>query len=443
MSTRRPRQSRSGQKAASLPDHRGLVGQMVAGKYFVRRVVGMGGNGSVYEAEDSAMRRTVAMKVPGVGQNETIQKRFLREGRAGAAIAHPNVCALYDIGALPDGTPFIVMERMIGETLSDRLDREDKLPLSLALNLMVQVLSGLSAAHAGGIFHRDVKPSNIFIIQAPGYEVHAKIFDFGTSKLASAHFEDDELQDLTQTGFAVGTPFYMAPEQIRGVRDLDGRVDVFACGVILYEMLTGQRPFKGNSPKELFTRVVSADYLPIRHLEPTLPRAIDGVLERVLCPDRAARYQTADSFARALSALKMSTNTPLAWPPAPDLQADRLQHLRQRFHELAALHRAPRKDVPPVEATMPSAELGDMRPRTASQLLSATSVEIPIVFDPISETGMLPVPPSETGPLPKLNSDPPTGPATPPSDPVDSDPEGTELTQPRRRQPTEARRRRT
>ena len=419
--------------AQHVPDHRGLVGQMVAGKYFVRGVVGMGGNGSVYEAEDSSMRRTVAMKVPAVGQTETIQKRFLREGRAGAAIAHPNVCALYDLGTLPDGTPFIVMERMLGETLADRLERQKKLSLPLTLHLMVQVLSGLSAAHRGGIFHRDVKPSNIFIIEAPGYEAHAKIFDFGASKLASAHFGEDDLQDLTQVGFAVGTPFYMAPEQIRGMRDLDGRVDIFACGVILYEMLTGQRPFHGANPKELFTRVVSADFAPIRRLEPTLPRSIDEVLKRVLMPDRGARYPTAEAFAHALESLKMTAPAPLVLPSQPDLQADRLQHLRQRFHELAALHRAPRKTPPPAPPSditgltpmphvMPGAEMlgAEMRPRSASQLMMATSVEIPIVFEPMPESEH----------LPNLDSDPPTL-----SDPWD-DPDGTALTRPRSRRPS-------
>jgi serine/threonine protein kinase len=408
---------------------------MVAGKYFVRAVVGMGGNGSVYEAEDSAMRRSVAMKVPAIGQPDTVQRRFLREGRAGAAIAHPNVCALYDLGTLPDGTPFIVMERMIGETLADRLEKEKKLPLAVTLNLMVQVLSGLSAAHRGGIFHRDVKPSNIFIVEAPGYEAHAKIFDFGASKLASAHFEEDELQDLTQVGFAVGTPFYMAPEQIRGVRDLDGRVDIFACGVILYEMLTGRRPFVGANPRELFTRVISADYEPIRQREPTLPRAIDAVLARVLISNRDARYPTAEAFAHALETLKLPVPTPLMLPVEAELQADRLQHLRQRFHELAALHRAPRNTPPPTPPSditgltpmphvmpPPHVEMlgAEMRPRSASQLMMATSVEIPIEFEPMPDSDR----------LPNLDTDPLV-----PSD-SEEDPEGTALTQPRARRPS-------
>jgi eukaryotic-like serine/threonine-protein kinase len=321
---------------------RKLVGKIIGdGKYRIRSIIGSGGNGMVYEADDLLHKRLVAVKVPSQGDTEMI-KRFLREGRAGAAVAHPNVCSLYDFGKLDDDTPFLVLERLLGHTLDHHLEA-GKMPLRAAIDLMLQVLAGLGAAHARGIIHRDMKPANIFIVQPSGI---AKILDFGTSKLSSVHFEEeDELETLTQIGFAIGTPYYMAPEQARGFRDVDGRVDLYACGILLYELLAARRPFDAKTAKELFGLIVSGRYLPARQFVPDLHPEVDVVIARAIARDYRLRFPTAGEFSEALEGLKVHA------PSLPEVSSNaapdaRLAHLQQRFHELAVLHRSTQlKDI--------------------------------------------------------------------------------------------------
>jgi len=349
-------------------DERGLINQVLAGKYLVRSIIGSGGVGTVYEAIDRALRRTVAIKVPHKSASDVILQRFLREGRAGAAIAHPNVCALFDVGPLDDGTPFLVMERLFGDTLADRLERRPKMELLELITLMTQVLSGLHAAHAQGIVHRDMKPENIFVCRAVGGEELVKVLDFGASKLDGFLLsEEDNLDALTATGYAVGTPYYMAPEQARGEMDPDGRLDIFACGTIIYEALTGVRPFEGNHFSEIFKAIAAASPKPIRSLEPNLPEAITHVLARAMAPLRESRYPTAGAFSRALESLKHATSE-----SSPQVReeptSERLAYLRQRFHELAVLYRKGSSATvrPPALSTQP----GD-----------GSSTEIPVFFD--------------------------------------------------------------
>lgn len=365
---------------------------MIGGKFHVRGLIGSGGVGNVYEAIDRTMRRTVAIKVPNRGASEVVIKRFLREGRAGAAIAHPNVCAFYDVGPLADGVPFLVMERLFGETLADRIEREGHLSLYQMSIIMSQALSGLGAAHARGIVHRDMKPENVFICRPAGGESIVKVLDFGASKLDRFSVpREDDLEDLTATGFAVGTPYYMSPEQARGERALDGRVDIFACGIILYEALTGVRPFEGKTFQEVFTRIVAAEYLPARELVPELPRNVDEVLRHALARRREDRFPSAESFARAVEGLKILTTTS-ADAVGDEPSTERLAYLRQRFHELSVLYRKKGKG-----------ERGEKSEKAArSGAGRASSVEIPIFFDDGPPTGQhdLP-PPSSSGPAVK------------------------------------------
>ncbi len=319
-----------------MANGRKLVGKVIGdGKYRIRSIIGSGGNGMVYEADDLLHKRLVAIKVPSQGDSEMI-KRFLREGRAGAAVVHRNVCSLYDFGKLDDETPFLVLERLLGHTLDHHLEA-GQMPLRAAIDLLLQVLAGLGAAHARGIIHRDMKPANIFIVQPSGT---AKILDFGTSKLSSVHFEEeDELETLTQIGFAIGTPYYMAPEQAQGFRDVDGRVDLYACGILFYELLTARKPFDAKTAKELFGLIVSGRYVPAKEFAPQLHPEVDTVIARAIARDYRRRFPTAEEFSVALERLKahapslpeVSTNA------APDA---RIAHLQQRFHELAVLHRA-------------------------------------------------------------------------------------------------------
>ncbi|MEO6420987.1 MAG: serine/threonine-protein kinase [Polyangiaceae bacterium] len=333
--------SSRGRRSGSTPGRgtatgRKLVGKFLGdGKYRIRSIIGSGGNGMVYEADDLVLKRLVAIKVPSMGDTEMI-KRFLREGRAGAAVVHENVCSLYDFGKLDDGTPFLVLERLLGHTLDHHLEA-GKMPLRSAIDLLVQVLAGLGAAHTRGITHRDMKPANIFIVQLSGT---AKILDFGTSKLSSSHFdEEDELETLTQIGFAVGTPYYMAPEQAQGFRDVDGRVDLYACGVLLYELVTAHKPFDAKTAKELFGLIVSGRFVPAREYAPELHADVDVVIARAIARDYRRRFPTAEEFSAALDRLK--EHAPLLPSASPSTAPDaRIAHLQQRFHELTVLHRA-------------------------------------------------------------------------------------------------------
>ncbi|WP_394822160.1 serine/threonine-protein kinase [Pendulispora albinea] len=379
-------------------DERSLINKVLAGKYLVRSIIGSGGVGTVYEAIDRTLRRTVAIKVPHKTASDVILQRFLREGRAGAAIAHPNVCALYDVGPLDDGTPFLVMERLFGDTLADRLERTPKLELSALITMMTQVLSGLHAAHAQGIVHRDMKPENIFVCRPVGGEALVKVLDFGASKLDGFLLSDDDnLDALTATGYAVGTPYYMAPEQARGERDPDGRLDIFACGTIIYEALTGVRPFEGNHFSEIFKSIAAADPKPIRSLEPSLPESITPVLARAMAPSRDARYPTAGAFARALESLKHATSE-----SSPQVReeptSERLAYLRQRFHELAVLYRKGSSSGSSSSKSGSGGGGGRASPSVSpsSPPGEASSTEIPVFFDeessPSSPASTIPPP---------------------------------------------------
>ena len=213
--------------------------------------------GAVFEAENTALGRSVAVKVlhPAQARKKVAVKRFHQEARSAGAIGHPNICEVYDLGTLDDGSPYLVMERLVGETLADRIQSEGGLPFDDVIEVVTQVLSGLVAAHEKGIVHRDIKPENIFLTKRVGCPPLAKLLDFGVSKMISPiHNEKDEDLDLTRTGMVMGTPFYMSPEQARGDRNLDARVDLYACGVILYEALTGRRPFTAANYNALLLR---------------------------------------------------------------------------------------------------------------------------------------------------------------------------------------------
>jgi serine/threonine protein kinase len=375
-----------------------LLGSTISGKYRIRNIIGVGGNGLVYEADDVTLWRKVAIKVPtGRRAPAFTSMRFRREARAGSSVAHANVCALYDFGSFDDGTPFLVMERLIGETLGTRLIREGWVPLYVAIHVMTQVLAGLGAAHERGIVHRDMKPGNIFLTEAGALPSTAKVLDFGSStfNVAEPEPEDETTDLLTAVGTAVGTPLYMSPEQILGHRDFDPRVDVFACGVILYEMVSGRRPFNASSTKDLFDQILLASPRPVSSVRSDLPQVLDQVLAKSITANRRDRYPSAEAFAAALESLRADVPTPSAsWSPLGarlEPGAERLAYLQARFRELAGLHRRAIS-----EPTLP-------RPST-------NTLEIPIIFEDDSA-------PPRASRLPSLRDD---------------DPEGTAPTKPKR-----------
>jgi eukaryotic-like serine/threonine-protein kinase len=278
-------------------EHRDLSGQVLDGRYRVLGPIGQGAMGSVYRAEHLKLGRVVAVKVMNeqVPNEMSSRRRFDREAAAMAKLEHPHCASVLDVGVHGD-QPFVVMEFVSGQSL-DALVAEGPLPIPRAVEITRQVLFGLAHAHEHGIIHRDIKPSNIVLSQKAGVGDHVKILDFGLAKLSQ------ETSNLT-IGFIVGTPSYMAPEQIRGLA-LDQRVDVYACGVLLFELLTGTKPFRAPSGDPLAVCMA--------HLNDAAPRLADalpgrdfGALEQVvthaLAKDRDRRFSSAGAFANALVA---------------------------------------------------------------------------------------------------------------------------------------------
>ena len=283
--------------ASEREDHR-LVGRIIGDKYRVLDLIGEGGMGTVYEAEHLEIGRHVAIKVLNrahLGRKEAVA-RFHQEARAAGAIGHPNICEIYDVGRLGDGSPYLVMERLHGQTLSDRINLEGALPFDDVISILTQVLSALVAAHQKRIIHRDIKPENIFLTERVGCTAVVKILDFGISKSGS---DQGELS-LTRTGMVMGTPFYMAPEQARG-EHIDHRVDIYAGGVILYETLTGRRPFLASNYNALVIQVLSKQPVDPREFRPAIPAAFVPVVFKALSKRREDRYDDAAGFIEALS----------------------------------------------------------------------------------------------------------------------------------------------
>lgn len=279
------------------------IGAHVGGHYSILRLLGLGGSASVYEAEDLASGEMVVLKVPHDTRrpNSIGARRLLREARVSNAVQHPNLCHVLETGTLPDGAPFAVLERLVGETLRDRITKERYLPFADILDIMMQVLSGLGAAHERGILHRDVKPENIFLTQRAGGTDLVKILDFGL--VTSTQPEREELTDL---GTVVGTPCYMSPEQIRGVRDFDVRVDLYACGVVLYEATAGRRPFASPDQGELFRQIIAASPTPIPRLRPDTPTRLVEIIAKAMSPSPMCRFASASAFQRALSGVQVA-----------------------------------------------------------------------------------------------------------------------------------------
>lgn len=292
-----------GSDAVSASSGRSLLGHVIDDKYGVTAIIGEGGMGAVYEAEHLQIGRLVAVKVmhPQETQKREAISRLEHEARVAGRIGHPNICEVYDMGWLPDGSPYLVMERLRGETLAQRLERCGAVPTDELVDIMLQVLSALVTAHERGIVHRDLKPENIFLSERAGMLPVAKLLDFGISKASGTN---GTAMDLTRTGMVMGTPYYMAPEQARGDVELDHRLDLWAVGVILYEALTGQRPFVARNYNALLVQILTLWHRPATELEPTIPPGLSHLVDRALAKAREERFQSAREFQEALRRFK-------------------------------------------------------------------------------------------------------------------------------------------
>ncbi|WP_437609494.1 serine/threonine-protein kinase [Sorangium sp. So ce834] len=298
-----------------------VPGALVASRYRVDRQLAEGGMGVIWAATHLASGERVALKLlrPGATEDASTRRRLLREARVAAAVDHPSVPSIHDVLELDNGTPFLVMDLLEGESLRDRLVRESRIPLPELSRILLPVVSAVGTAHALGIVHRDLKPDNIFLLApdaaappgAPGADPGAaeescsvapapcvpdddagarvRVLDFGIAKLTAAHGETGWTSGRTGTGEMLGTPYYMSPEQILGEHDVDHRADIWSLGVILYECLTSVRPTEAANMGKVLKRILTGAIRPIGEIAPALPADVAAMIDRMLRPDRAQR----------------------------------------------------------------------------------------------------------------------------------------------------------
>ena len=268
-----------------------MIGQTIS-HYRILEKLGEGGMGVVYKAEDTRLERTVALKFlsSSIG-DDTAGKRFVQEARAASSLEHPNICTIHEIDETSDGRTFIVMPCYEGESLLARIDR-GQMELDEAVSLAIQVCAGLSKAHDKGIVHRDVKPANL-IVTGDGL---LKIVDFGLAKLSGG-------SKLTRTGTTPGTVVYMSPEQLTG-GDVDMRSDLWAVGIVLYEMITGETPFRGDHEPAMIYSIMNEEPKPVRNARPDVSADVERIIDKVLSKDPDERYQTSAELIDALESVR-------------------------------------------------------------------------------------------------------------------------------------------
>jgi len=275
-----------------------LVGQVIAERYHITKKLGEGGMGQVYLAEHVKMGRRCAIKImtPGAMGDPDAISRFNREAANASRISHPNVCAIYDFGETPDGLIYLAMEFIEGKSLTDLLQEAGTLPLARSATMIQQCAEALQVAHDLGIVHRDLKPDNIMVTTSRGKDT-VKVVDFGIAKAMAG--KEGGSQKVTKTGFVVGTPEYMSPEQLAG-DPVDGRSDLYSLGLVFYRMLTGASPFPADSQQETMIKRLTDDPLPLSVARPDVrfPPEVQKVLDRALARGPAERYPSAQDFAR-------------------------------------------------------------------------------------------------------------------------------------------------
>ena len=277
-------------KTLETPVHVLIAGSLIAGKYKIIDEIGAGGMGVVYKAEDLKLKRCVALKflTPHLMDSRELKERFLIEAQAAAALSHPNICVIHEVGETED-RPYIAMEYVEGETLRDRVKRGPLKPEE-AMDIVSQVAAGLGEAHSKGIIHRDIKSANIMVTEKD----QAKVMDFGLAKLRGG-------SSLTRSQTTLGTVAYMSPEQARG-DELDQRTDLWSLGVVLYEMLTGELPFRGDRDLSVIHSIIHEDPKPLKQRKPPVPEELEQIIGRALKKNRDSRYGSAGDMLKDLKA---------------------------------------------------------------------------------------------------------------------------------------------
>ncbi len=273
-------------------------GSILAGKYRTERVLGRGGMGMVVAAEHVQLEQKVAIKLllPEILSNQEIVQRFLREARASARIQNEHVVRVFDVGTLETGEPYMAMELLEGQDLGDVIASRGRLGSVDAVDYVLEACEALAEAHGLGIVHRDIKPSNLFLARRSDGSTLIKVLDFGISKTTGP-------QDgaMTRTSALLGSPLYMSPEQLTSARDVDARSDIWALGIVLYELLSGEPPFVAQTLPQIIALVMSGSVMPLRERVPSVPEALAAVVHRCLEKDPEHRYANLGELASELA----------------------------------------------------------------------------------------------------------------------------------------------
>ncbi len=320
-------------------------GDLIRGKYRLVRLLGDGGMGSVFEAHHEGLGTRVAIKVlhADLARRPGLVERFLREARVSAQIKSANVVQVIDVDRTEDGVAYIVMELLEGESLSSALERERKFGVAVACDYAVQILRALEAAHGLGVVHRDLKPENVFVTFVSGKPL-LKLIDFG---IAKARQMDSQSKNLTVAGVVMGTPEYMAPEQAYSADKVDARSDLYAVGVMVYEMISGTRPVAGEDARLVALKVQRGEVRPLVHAAPGVPPDLAGIVHRAMAARPELRFSSATELRLALevsaSGKRFSPLTATPVSPVATAQAD--AHAETRAHTAGTVIRPPGEEV--------------------------------------------------------------------------------------------------
>jgi len=279
----------------------------VVGKYVIARLLGQGGMGAVYEARHSALSRRFAVKflLPEFTSHREVLARFESEAKAAGGLEHPNLVAVTDVGRATDGAPYLVMEFLQGEDCAHLLRRLGPLPVVRAADLVLQACRGVAVAHRAGIVHRDLKPENLFVTDAGDGSDRVKVLDFGIAQIRSP-----DRSRLTRTGATMGTAHYMSPEQAHGAADIDSRTDVWSLGVVLYELLSGRKPFEGERFLQVIHQVLDTTPPPLTSLRAGLPPDLVALVRRAMTKNVAERLPSVAVLAEGLALFAGRASTP-------------------------------------------------------------------------------------------------------------------------------------
>ncbi len=320
-----------------------LPGDVLGGKYIVERVLGAGGMGVVVAARHAQLKQRVALKflLPAACEAPGAKGRFLREGQAAARITSEHVARVTDTGVLDSGAPYLVMEYLEGQDLGALVSEGGPLAVGTAVDYVLQACEAIVEAHSLGIVHRDLKPSNLFLTRRSDGSPLVKVLDFGISKT-----EGGSSTHLTSTSTLMGSPRYMSPEQMVSAKDVDARTDIWALGIIAFELLSGEPVWKADTVQGLCALIATAPPPRLRDLAPSVPEALEQIIERCLAKSREERIQSVADLALALS---------IVAPPQTRLSIERILRVSGRGADAALpVQAAPRSMAPSEERTAPS-----------------------------------------------------------------------------------------